>query len=54
MELDDLRRQWQQPEPAAPPLAPAALNHLLAQRSGGNLVIETMRRNAWLETPFRP
>ena len=50
MELDDLRRHWQQPEAAAPPLATAALNRLLAQRSGG--LIETMRRNARWETAF--
>ncbi|WP_201986439.1 hypothetical protein [Hymenobacter rubidus] len=50
MELDDLRRQWQQPEPAAPPLNQAALSHLLAQHSDG--LVEKMRRNARLEMAF--
>ncbi|WP_210518094.1 hypothetical protein [Hymenobacter terricola] len=50
MELDDLRRQWQQPEPAAPPMNQAALSRLLAQRSDG--LVEKMRRNARLETAF--
>jgi len=50
MELDDLRRQWQQPEPAAPPLNQADLNRLLAPRSDG--LVERMRRNARLETVF--
>ncbi|GAB3579824.1 hypothetical protein [Hymenobacter daeguensis] len=50
MELDDLRRQWQQPEPAAPPLDQAALSHLLAQRSDG--LVEKMRRNARWETAY--
>ena len=50
MELDDLRRQWQQPAPAAPPISQAALSHLLARRSDG--LVEKMRRNARLETAF--
>ena len=50
MELDDLRRQWQQPDPAAPLINQAALSHLLAQRSDG--LVEKMRRNARLETAF--
>ena len=48
MELDDLRRQWQQPEPAAPPaLSGAALSSLLKGRTAS--LVEKMRRNAWLE-----
>ena len=47
MELDDLRRQWQQPDPAAPLINQAALSHLLAQRSDG--LVEKMRRSARLE-----
>ena len=50
MELDDLRRRWQQPDPAPSPLDPAVLNRLLAQRSDG--LIEKMRRNARLEMAF--
>ncbi len=50
MELDDLRRQWQQPEPAAPPLSQADLSQLLGRRSDG--LVEKMRRNARLETAF--
>jgi hypothetical protein len=50
MELDDLRRQWQQPETASPPVSPAQLESLLKQRSTG--LIEKMRRNAWFETVF--
>ena len=51
MELDDLRRQWQQPSPAdAPPLDRAALDGLLAQRSGN--LIEKMQRNARLEMAY--
>lgn len=45
MELDDLRRQWQRPEPAAAtPLTPAALAALLARQRGG--LVDKMRRNA--------
>ena len=47
MELDDLRRQWQQPETAQLPVSPAQLESLLAHRSTG--LIEKMRRNAWVE-----
>jgi hypothetical protein len=50
MELDELRRQWLQPEPAPPPLTPAQLDDLLAQRSGG--LVDKMRRNAWYEAAF--
>ena len=50
MELDDLRRQWQQPDPVTPVLDPASLNRLLAQRSDSQ--IELMRRNARLEAGF--
>lgn len=49
MELDDLRRQWRQPEPAS---TPAALNtnelrQLLAQQSGS--IVAKLRRNAQVE-----
>lgn len=49
MELDDLRRQWQQPEPvAAPtPLTAAELTRLVAQQSGS--ILAKLRRNARLE-----
>ena len=49
MELDDLRRQWRQPEPASPPaLTSQQLTSLLKGRTLG--LVEKMRRNAWLET----
>ena len=49
MELDDLRRQWQQPAPAdAPaPLDAAALTRLLSRQSDG--IVERLRRSARLE-----
>jgi len=49
MELDDLRRQWQRPEPASAPttLSQAELRQLLARQSGG--VIAQLRRNARVE-----
>jgi hypothetical protein len=49
MELDDLRRQWQQPAPAETPqpLDDAALTALLTQ--GSRSPVAKMRRNAWLE-----
>ncbi len=48
MELDDLRRQWQQPEPAASAaLTPAELSTLLTRQRGGG--VEKMRRNAQWE-----
>lgn len=48
MELDDLRHQWRQPEPAGPAaLDAAALNQLLAQQSGS--IVAKLRRNARLE-----
>lgn len=49
MELDDLRRQWQQPEPVAvlTPLTAAELTQLVAQRSGS--ILAKLRRNAQLE-----
>ncbi|GAB3722784.1 hypothetical protein GCM10027594_03610 [Hymenobacter agri] len=51
LELDELRRQWQQPAPAdAPPLGRAELDGLLAHRSGN--LIEKMRRNARLEMAY--
>ena len=50
MELDDLRRQWQQPETSAPPVSPAELGSMLARNTGG--LVEKMRRNTWYETLF--
>jgi len=50
MELDDLRRQWQQPEAAPPPLTPDQLTALLSQRSNG--LVDKMRRNARYEVLF--
>lgn len=49
MELDDLRRQWRQPEPATvpTPLTTAELTQLVAQRSGS--ILAKLRRNARLE-----
>jgi len=49
MELDDLRRQWRQPEPVAvpTPLTAAELTQLVAQRSGS--ILAKLRRNARLE-----
>lgn len=48
MELDDLRRQWQQPEPVAPPtLTGRDLDALLKGRTLG--LVEKMRRAAWVE-----
>jgi hypothetical protein len=49
MELDDLRRQWQQPEPATAlsALNTAQLRQLLAQQSNG--VVARLRRNAQVE-----
>ena len=45
MELDDLRRQWQQPEPAATPaITPTELTRLVARQSGN--ILEQLRRNA--------
>ena len=45
MELDDLRRQWQQPEPVAPaPLTTTELAQLAARQSG--TIMEQLRRNA--------
>ncbi|RZK19688.1 MAG: hypothetical protein EOO56_13750 [Hymenobacter sp.] len=45
MELDDLRRQWQQPEPVAPAtLTTAELTQLVARQSGS--IVEQLRRNA--------
>jgi hypothetical protein len=46
MELDDLRRQWQQ-APAVPPAPPAELRQLLTQQSTST--IAKMRRNTWNE-----
>ena len=48
MELDDLRRQWQQPAAEIPtPLDAAALTRLLARQSEG--IVEKLRRSARLE-----
>ena len=48
MELDELRRQWQQPDRAGVPAVNAAqLSSLLKGHSDG--VVEKMRRNTWLE-----
>ena len=47
MELDDLRRQWQQPETTPPPVSPAQLESLLVHHSIS--LIEKKRRNAWVE-----
>ena len=48
MELDDLRRQWRQPEPTAPPtIAPAELRAMLSRQRGG--LIDKMRRNTYWE-----
>jgi len=49
MELDDLRRQWRQPAPAAEPvtLSTAELRQLLARQSGS--IVAKLRRNARLE-----
>ena len=49
MELDDLRRQWQQPDPAALPFISAAQLQGLMQRPPTD-VISKMRRNTWIET----
>jgi hypothetical protein len=51
LELDDLRRQWQQPtETAPPPVGAAELRGMLAGRAGG--LVEKMRRNTWYEAAF--
>lgn len=51
MELDDLRRQWQQPEPVAlPVLTDLDLSALLKSRTLG--LVEKMRRAAWLEIGY--
>jgi hypothetical protein len=49
MELDDLRRQWRQPESTSEPatLSKAELSHLLARQSGG--IVAQLRRNARVE-----
>ena len=49
MELDDLRRQWQQPEPAAS-VTSLQLDTLFKGRTLG--LVEKMLRNAWLEAGF--
>ncbi|MGI4833656.1 MAG: hypothetical protein ACRYFK_09370 [Janthinobacterium lividum] len=51
MELDDLRRQWQQ-APAPPATTPTQLAGLLG-RATGNLV-DRMRRNTWYEIIASP
>ena len=52
MELDDLRRQWQQPAPAEAPSAmdASALAALLAR--GSRSPVSHMCRNVWLEIGF--
>jgi hypothetical protein len=52
MELDDLRRQWQQPEPAESPahLTTTELTRLVAQQSGS--IVTKLRRNARWELAF--
>ena len=51
MELDDLRRQWQQLAPVeAPAFSPAEWERLLARNAGG--LVEKMRRNTWYEAIF--
>ena len=47
MELDDLRRQWQQPAETPAPFDAAALTQLLARRSDG--IVARLRRSARLE-----
>ncbi len=47
MELNDLRRHWQQPEPDAAAISAAQLRELLARQRGG--LVDKMRRNARLE-----
>lgn len=47
MELDDLRRQWQQPADTPAPLDATALTQLLARQSDG--IVERLRRSARLE-----
>ena len=50
MELDDLRRQWQQqPDPANSPSVDAAQLQGLLARTPTNLVAK-LRRNTWVET----
>ena len=44
MELNDLRRHWQQPEPGAAAISAAQLRELLARQRGG--LVDKMRRNA--------
>jgi len=48
MELEDLRRQWQQPEKAASPAITSAELQALMRRQRGGL-IEKMRRNTYWE-----
>ena len=52
MELDDLRRQWQQPAPTDTPAAfdTVALARLLDR--GSRSPVSRMRRNAWFEIGF--
>ncbi|MCB2379747.1 hypothetical protein LGH70_19280 [Hymenobacter sp. BT635] len=50
MELDDLRRHWQQPEPQPTALPEPALQELLSRQSGS--LVASMRRNARAELTF--
>ena len=49
MELDELRRQWQQPDLASPPSVDAAQLRGLLARVPTDLVAK-LRRNTWVET----
>ena len=53
MELDDLRRQWQQPDPAGVPvpLDAVTLTQLLARQSAG--IVGRLRRSARVELYIR-
>ena len=50
MELDDLRRQWQQPDNTPSPMSPAELGGMLTHNARG--MVEKMRRNTWYEVWF--
>ena len=47
MELDELRRQWQQSSNTPPLISPTELGSLLVRNTGG--LVEKMRRNTWYE-----
>ena len=50
MELDDLRRQWQQPETTPLSVTSTELGRMLAHNSGG--LVDKMRRNTRYEAVF--